>query len=423
MARMPRIYVEGALYYITSRGVHKGTLFKDERDYRQYLELLNNYKAQYGFKLFAFALLPNHLHLLIELKEGTSISAIMHDVNSMYTKNFNTQYGRKGHLFQERFRAVLVEKEPYLSRMTRYIHLNPERLGLITELINYPYSSYPIYVPTHSPYPKAGTPQYTSGGYPELPIINMQDEIQEVLGYLKGKPYQEFVTGVSSEEMEALNKGLRRGGCFGSKEFVEKIKSQVTNHRSQVTSHRLHALRRYPDVVGRTLGIPRKIVFASTIFLLCFLGAYFLKINLDVEKYVNKQIGLKKVEGSEHFSLTEDKLEPGELEGTEWELELTLISTNGSQHKFQTDRIRFKNGKVISSNLVSSGYRASNYTVTVKRDGTIAWETIQTNKKQDTAYWYGEWEGKTMKGILTLRSTKGNPQNFSFVSQQCKRKG
>ena len=98
MPRLPRVNVEGALYYITCRGIDNNSIFLADEDYRTYLKLLWKYKQEYGFKLFSFVLLANHLHLLLELRSGLTISEIMHRVNSLYTKYFNAKYSRTGHL-------------------------------------------------------------------------------------------------------------------------------------------------------------------------------------------------------------------------------------------------------------------------------------------------------------------------------------
>jgi len=205
MKKMPRTHIEGAVYYVTSRGDHNWEIFKDSRDYMVYIEFLKKYKAQYGFKLFAFCLLPNHLHLLIELKKGVTISNIMHDLNSNYTKYFNGRYNKKGHLFQERNRTILAEKAPYLLAMTAYIHLNPKARNLVSEIKDYPYSSYPLYI------------NGSQGG------LNLDEEAKEIAEYLKGKTYADFLNRVTKEEMEILGGDLSKKLILGSEEFAENI--------------------------------------------------------------------------------------------------------------------------------------------------------------------------------------------------------
>jgi len=82
MPRLPRVNIEGALYYITCRGIDNQSIFLSEEDYLAYLGLLAKYRKEYGFKLFSFVLLPNHLHLLIEIKKGITTSQVMNRVNS-----------------------------------------------------------------------------------------------------------------------------------------------------------------------------------------------------------------------------------------------------------------------------------------------------------------------------------------------------
>jgi REP element-mobilizing transposase RayT len=221
MTKIPRMHIEGALYYVTSRGDHNENIFKDDNDYKAYLELLKKYQAQYGFKIFSFVLMPNHLHLLIELKEGITISQVMHDLNSNYTKYFNGRYQRKGHLFQERYKMVLVEKEPYLLGITAYIHLNPKALNLASDIKDYPYSSYLSYL------------YYTAQTKTEVKIdLNITAEIQEVMKHLGAKTYQDFIKEVSQGEMEALAGNLNKKSILGSEGFVERVKTEVENYKS-----------------------------------------------------------------------------------------------------------------------------------------------------------------------------------------------
>src|SRR3989338_3921198 len=141
MPRPIRVHVEGALYYISCRAIEKTALFKDQADYEAYLQLLETYRSQFGFKLFAYALLPDQLHLCLELTNKATISTVMHAINSRYTKYYGKRYGHAGHLFQERFKATLMEKTPALLRLTGYLHTLPLRLGMVRELQAYRWSS------------------------------------------------------------------------------------------------------------------------------------------------------------------------------------------------------------------------------------------------------------------------------------------
>lgn len=220
MPRVPRINIEKALYYVTSRGDNNAEIFKEGSDYAMYLDLLRKCKEQYKFKLFAFCLVPSHLHLLIELAGDTTVSQIMHNLSSNYTKYFNSHHNRTGHLFQERYRMVLVEKEPNLLNMTAYMHLNPKTLNLVKDAADYTYSSLSSYL--------YYTDKKTKGS-----LIDMQNEIKEAIGYLKGLNYKDFIGKVSAGDMNDLGKILTKKPILGSDGFVEKVKSHLEREKQK----------------------------------------------------------------------------------------------------------------------------------------------------------------------------------------------
>ena len=220
------MHIEGGLYYVTIRGDHDEEIFKETEDYQGYLNLLKKYKEQYGFKLFAFVLLPNHLRLLIELKEGIILSDIMHDLNGNYTKYFNRKYIRKGHLFQERYKMNLMEKTHYLIYMSAYIHLYPQWLNLAPKAAVYPYSSCPVYLYY------AGLKGDYENTKPELFgfEVGMKQEIMEVLGALEEKNYANYLGSISREEIKIFAKHLKKGTVMGSQEFREEVRLKIEAH-------------------------------------------------------------------------------------------------------------------------------------------------------------------------------------------------
>jgi len=229
MTKIPRIHIEGAVYYVTSRGDNNENIFKDDADYSAYLGLLKKYKEQYRFKLFASCLMPNHLHLLMELKEGLTISEIMHDLSSNYTKYVNGKYERKGHLFQERYKMNLLEKKTYLLCVTAYIHLNPKAAGLVGQIKDYVYSTYLYY--TQEP------KNTVFGG------LDIKEEVDEVLGYLGEKNYPDYLAGVSKDEMETFAKDLRKNPIMGQAEFIKTVdlkmaqQPRLTENQTPNTKH------------------------------------------------------------------------------------------------------------------------------------------------------------------------------------------
>jgi REP element-mobilizing transposase RayT len=214
------MHIAGAVFYVTSRGDNNENIFKDETDYSAYLELLNKYKEQYGFKLFSFCLMPNHLHLLLELKENLTVSQITHDLHSNYTKYFNSKYARKGHLFQERYKMVIAEKETQLLWLAAYIHLNPYASGLVNKIGEYRYSSYLYYV-------KGCTtdqePRTTVG-------IKMEEEVKEMrsrLSELGIADYASYLEKIPRAQMEALGKDLGKKLILGSADFMAQVEKFI----------------------------------------------------------------------------------------------------------------------------------------------------------------------------------------------------
>ena len=145
MARKPRIQFEGAFYHIIVRGNQRQDIFFDEADRRQYLERLHRYRNKCGFVLYAYVLMTNHVHLLIETPNDP-ISRIMQMINFTYTQYFNKKYGKVGHLFQGRYKSYLCDKDSYLLGLVRYIHNNPVRAGVAEDAGAYAWSSHGDYL-------------------------------------------------------------------------------------------------------------------------------------------------------------------------------------------------------------------------------------------------------------------------------------
>lgn len=146
MAYPPRVHFEGAVYHVTARGDNREAVFLDSEDYRKYLALIARTKKQVQFKLHAYALMPNHVHLIVEPHESVTISRIMQGITIAYTKWFNNRYSRVGHVFQGRFHSRLIEQDAYLLVASRYIHRNPVRAKLVAQPADYPWSSYRAYL-------------------------------------------------------------------------------------------------------------------------------------------------------------------------------------------------------------------------------------------------------------------------------------
>lgn len=145
MPRKPRLRSPSGIYHIMVRGIGKMDLFHARSDYEKYLASLYRIKKQAPFQLYAYCLMKNHVHLLIE--EGKeSISLTMKRLGISYSLYYNKRYERVGHVFQGRYRSEAIKTEQQLMRCCRYIHNNPVKAGMVAFAENYPWTSYKAYV-------------------------------------------------------------------------------------------------------------------------------------------------------------------------------------------------------------------------------------------------------------------------------------
>lgn len=145
LARVARKKSDTGIYHIIMRGINKQNIFEDEEDRYRFIETLKLYKDISKFKLYAYCLMTNHIHLLIK-EEKESISQTIKRISSSYVKWYNGKYERCGHLFQDRFKSEIVENEIYLLTVIRYIHQNPVKAYLVNNVEEYPWSSYQEYL-------------------------------------------------------------------------------------------------------------------------------------------------------------------------------------------------------------------------------------------------------------------------------------
>ena len=145
MARKPRIEFPGAFYHVISRGNQRQTIFHDNTDYLAYLNRLEHYRKRYNITVYAYTLILNHVHLLVETHE-TPLSKFMQGLQFTYTRYYNQRYSKIGHLFQGRYKAILCDRDAYLLELVRYIHLNPARMRRRVDPWRYKWSSHREYL-------------------------------------------------------------------------------------------------------------------------------------------------------------------------------------------------------------------------------------------------------------------------------------
>ena len=237
MARPLRIEYEGAFYHVTARGNERRKIFLSASDCLRFLAKLSEAIQKYHASLHAYVLMGNHYHLILETPQA-NLSAIMQMVNSSYTTYFNVKRKRFGHLFQGRYKAILIDADSYLLELSRYIHLNPVRAGVVEDPADYVYSSYRAYASNKKD-----------------PLVT-KDKILSMISQnprLAPQRYTQFVrSAIGAESPDAL-KQTYGGMILGSKTFIkntlERIKSEALESHEVSNRKALQSLTSVEEIV------------------------------------------------------------------------------------------------------------------------------------------------------------------------------
>lgn len=146
MPRQPRLDIPGLVYHVIARGIERGEIFRDDQDRDRFVERLGELVEHTGTRLYAWCLLSNHFHFLVR-RGDQPLSVLMRRLMTGHAVRFNLRHGRSGHLFQNRYKSIVVEEEEYFLQAVRYIHLNPVRVGLIAtpqDLEGFPFSGHAV---------------------------------------------------------------------------------------------------------------------------------------------------------------------------------------------------------------------------------------------------------------------------------------
>jgi REP element-mobilizing transposase RayT len=145
MPRKPRIHAEGAVYHVILRGNARQEIFSDDRDRFRLYDILHKSYERFRYRIVAFCLMSTHIHLAVQVGE-VPLSRIIQNVAQRYTQWFNWRHRKCGHLFQGRYKAILVDADSYLSELAAYLHLNPVRAGVVQRPEQYLWSSHRAYL-------------------------------------------------------------------------------------------------------------------------------------------------------------------------------------------------------------------------------------------------------------------------------------
>lgn len=140
MARAWREEYKGGIYHVIARGNNKEYIFKESIDKGYFIKQLKECSATMGYRVYGYVLMDNHYHIIIQTLDK-KLPEIMHQINNKYSKYFNGKYKRVGHVFQGRYKAILVQDERYMLKLLRYVHQNPVRVGISKSVEGYKWSS------------------------------------------------------------------------------------------------------------------------------------------------------------------------------------------------------------------------------------------------------------------------------------------
>ena len=145
MPRIFRIIPEEGVFHILTRGNNRQEVFHDAVDFRRYIDFLKDYKEEHKFLLYHWCLMPNHVHLIIEITSKTDLAKLMKQINLAYLYHYKKRYSYSGHLWQGRYKSLIIDKDEYLITCGRYIELNPVRAKLAKDPKDYQWSNYNVY--------------------------------------------------------------------------------------------------------------------------------------------------------------------------------------------------------------------------------------------------------------------------------------
>ena len=213
MARPLRIEYPGAYYHVTSRGNERKAIFRGDADREKFLELLGRAVEEFYLRVHGYVLMSNHYHLLIETPKS-GLNRALRYLNGVYTQTFNRRHRRVGHLFQGRYKAILVDKDSYLLELSRYIHLNPWRLKKSEDPFKYRWSSLNAYVGA------VAIPRWLTGA-----------EVLSEFGSRGKRGYREFIVDGMTTGIKTPWEEVRGQVVMGSEQFVEKVADRHVRDR------------------------------------------------------------------------------------------------------------------------------------------------------------------------------------------------
>lgn len=233
------------IYHIILKGINGQEIFFEDSDRYKFLELLNKTKEKYSYEIYAYALMSNHIHLILFDKED-KLSQIMHRICMIYAMYFNNKYERTGHLFQNRYKNKCVNTERYLLNLQRYIHKNPQKDG-ICKMENYKWSSYREYITTSK--------------------IAETEFILSIFSSNKNEAIDRFISYNKIDDIDYEIEELEIKGSLTDEEAIERIRNKlkienlisIANLSKKIRNERIKEISNIKGIstkqISRILGI------------------------------------------------------------------------------------------------------------------------------------------------------------------------
>jgi len=222
MARPLRIEYPGALYHLTSRGDRQEAIFDDDQDRTAFLKVLGEVISRFRWRCHAYCLMGNHYHLMIETLEA-NLTKGMRQLNGVFTQRSNRRHKRSGHLFQGRYKAILVDRDSYFLELARYIVLNPVRVAMVKQPGRWAWSSYGATMG------KSATPAWLT-----------TDDLLAQFGKRRSvasRKYQEFIADGMGRE--SIWKDLRGQIYLGDDDFVDQMRGKLGEKEEDINMPRV----------------------------------------------------------------------------------------------------------------------------------------------------------------------------------------
>jgi REP element-mobilizing transposase RayT len=249
MARPLRLEFPGATYHVTSRGDRREAIYRDDADRALFLQVLEKALDRFNAQVLAYCLMGNHYHLVLHTRLA-NLSRLMRQLNGVYTQTFNRRHALVGHLFQGRFKAILVDRDLYLLALCRYVERNPVAAGLVRSPGQWPWSSYRAHVR------KADAPAWL--------------DCEGLHGYLLGRTpmttaerdragqlYAASVVQDASADAGLWSNGLRQQVFLGDADFVERMMQHASSNATQPDGVPKRQTRRLPRSDAPPQALPK----------------------------------------------------------------------------------------------------------------------------------------------------------------------